>query len=121
MIYLGEFIVRIKAWNNYFTKNEYEKLDTGKIKYIYVKRWNIQELNMNKDYVISLPSSGPIYDTIDNDIVVDTEQMKIRLIIKPVESFYNAMNWQMSREVITGNKSIFTKIAKSKNSNIKLI
>ena len=110
-----------KVWNKYFAKTEYEKLDTGKIKYIYVKRWNIQELNMNKEYVISLPSSGPIYDTIDNEIDIDVEQMKNRLIIKPIESFYTALNWQMSREVITGNKSIFNKISKNKNSSLKLI
>lgn len=110
-----------RVWNEYFAEKETDKIKTGKVKYIYVKKWKNPELNIKKEYVISVPDEGCYWHLIADKFTVDYDKMKERLIIKPVESFYNALNWQLPFEVTSNSSGVFNKIAGKKRNKIKLI
>lgn len=108
-------------WNNYFAKNDLEKIVSGKVKYIYVKKWENQNLNLDKEYVLSVPNVSHYWDDISTKIEVDYEKMKERLIIKPSETFYKPLNWDLPKTITTNNIRAFDNLNKSKNNKIKLI
>lgn len=111
-----------RVWNDYFAEKETDKIRTGKVKYIYVKRWENNELNLKKEYVISVPDGNHYWQSIDGKFVVDYDKMKERLIIKPVESFYNALGWQLPFEATAKNSGVFNKITtKNKSNRVKFL
>lgn len=111
-----------RIWNKYFAKNNLEKIITEKVKYVYVERWAKKELNYKKEYVISVPNKQEHWDMLENEIFIDYDKMKARLIIKPVEKFYNAMGWKMSNLVTTNSNGMFNAFKTSnKSSSVKML
>lgn len=110
-----------KIWNDYYTPSDLNKITVGKVKYIYVKSWDKQELNLNKEYVISIPDTDRDWNYISDKIIVDYNKMKERLIIKPVSIFYNALNWDIPTEVKTNNNGAFINMGTKISSKFKLI
>jgi DNA polymerase elongation subunit (family B) len=109
-----------RVWNDYFAKKKTDKIKTGKVKYIYVKKWSDSELNQRKEYVLSVPDGSQYWQLIEGKLDVDYDKMKERLIIKPVESFYNALGWQLPFEVTAKSNGVFNKfMSKSRSSKVK--
>lgn len=96
-----------KIWNDFYAPTELDKIVTGKIKYIYVSKWDIPELNINQEYVISLSNDKDKWDMISQKIEVDWKKMKDRLIIQPVLRFYEALNWELPHQVVIENNGVF--------------
>ncbi|HQQ39690.1 MAG TPA: DNA polymerase domain-containing protein [Bacilli bacterium] len=109
-----------RLWNDYFAESDMDKINTGKINYIYVKKWAKNELNIKKEYVISVPMNTKYWKLIEDEIEVDYDKMKERLIVKPVESFYQALGWEIPREVFA-NSSTYLFNTKNTANKIKLI
>lgn len=107
-----------RLWNDYFAKSELDKVITGKVKYIYIKSWKNNDLNIRKDYVLAVPNKKEYWEQIDNEINIDYDKMQDRLIIGQLENFYKAMNWKMN----INSNGIFNNLIKKKiNTRIKLI
>lgn len=99
----------INIWNNYFAPTERDKLNSGKVKYLYVKQWENMELNLNKEYVISVPSVNRYWDYVKGKITVDYDKMKERLILKPIDAFYHAVNWSLPLQTRVVYNTLFDK------------
>lgn len=97
----------IKIWNEYFAPTEKDKLNVGKVKYFYVSKWSNNKLNINKEYVLSVPNINKYWELIDGKVEVDYKKMKERLIIKPINAFYKALNWSMPASVTSNNNGVF--------------
>lgn len=110
-----------KIWNDYYTPSDLNKITVGKVKYIYVKSWDKQELNLNKEYVISIPDTDRDWNYISDKIVIDYDRMKERLIIKPISIFYNALKWDIPTEIKTNNNGAFINMGTKISSKFKLI
>lgn len=110
-----------KIWNDYYTPSDLNKITVGKVKYIYVKSWDKQELNLNKEYVISIPDTDRDWNYISDKIVIDYGRMKERLIIKPISIFYNALKWDIPTEIKTNNNGAFINMGTKISSKFKLI
>lgn len=112
-----------RLWNEYFAVKKSDRIQSGKVKYVYVKSWNpeiLNELNKNKEYVISVPDGNNYWELVKKNIVVDYDKMKERLIIKPVKAFYDALNWNLPFEALSNNSGVFNKLARnSKKNNIR--
>ena len=109
-----------RLWNDYFAKNEMEKIISEKVKYIYVEKWQNNELNNRKEYVLAVPNKKEYWDRVKNEITVDYNKMKDRLIVKQLERFYNAMGWKMSNSITTNSNGAFN-VLLTKNKSIKKI
>ena len=110
-----------KIWNDYYTSSDLNKITVGKVKYIYVKSWDKQELNLNKEYVISIPDTDRDWNYISDKIVIDYGRMRERLIIKPISIFYNALKWDIPTEIKTNNNGAFINMGTKISSKFKLI
>ena len=110
-----------KIWNDYYTPSDLNKITVGKVKYIYVKSWDKQELNLNKEYVISIPDTDRDWNYISDKIVIDYDRMRERLIIKPISIFYNALKWDIPTEIKTNNNGAFINMGTKISSKFKLI
>ena len=110
-----------KIWNDYYTPSDLNKITVGKVKYIYVKSWDKQELNLNKEYVISIPDTDRDWNYISDKIVIDYGRMRERLIIKPISIFYNALKWDIPTEIKTNNNGAFINMGTKISSKFKLI
>jgi len=110
-----------KIWNDYYTSSDLNKITVGKVKYIYVKSWDKQELNLNKEYVISIPDTDRDWNYISDKIVIDYDRMRERLIIKPISIFYNALKWDIPTEIKTNNNGAFINMGTKISSKFKLI
>ena len=97
-----------------------EKIISEKVKYIYVEKWQNNELNNRKEYVLAVPNKKEYWDRVKNEITVDYNKMKDRLIVKQLERFYNAMGWKMSNSIITNSNGAFN-VLLTKNKSIKKI
>ena len=111
-----------RLWNDYFAQSELDKVITGKVKYIYVKSWKNNELNIRKDYVLAVPNKKEYWEQIDQLINVDYSKMQDRLIVGQLERFYIAMGWKMSNMLTSNTNGAFNKLIKKKiESKVKLI
>jgi DNA polymerase elongation subunit (family B) len=110
-----------KIWNDYYAPSDLNKITVGKVKYIYVKSWDKQELNLNKEYVISIPDTDRDWNYISDKIVIDYDKMRERLIIKPISIFYNALKWDIPTEIKTNNNGAFINMGTKISSKFKLI
>jgi len=112
-----------KIWNEHFAETERDKIITGKVKYVYVKRWlTIPSLNIDKEYVISVPDQFKYWELIKDKIEVDFGKMKDRLILKPALAFYSALDWKLPNEATTNNSGAFNTFIENKSTHkIKLI
>ena len=72
-----------------------------------LKKWDIMELNVNKSYVISIPDKSMYWDLIDDKIEIDDDRMKKRLILKPVETFYDALKWNLPSGALSNSNGAF--------------
>jgi len=112
-----------KIWNSHFAQSDFDKINTGKVKYIYIKRWKDNlKLNMDGEYVISVPDQDKYWMYIEDKIEVDYDKMLDRLILKPVSAFYSALNWKLPNAVTSNNTGVFNTFMNTKSSlKIKLI
>lgn len=99
-----------RLWNDYFAKNEMEKIISEKVKYIYVEKWKNNDLNSKKEYVLSVPNKKEYWERIKDEIFVDYKKMKDRLIVKQLERFYNALNWKMNNSITTNSNGVFNNL-----------
>lgn len=104
----------IKIWNKYFAPSDRDKLTFGKLKYFYVKGWENNKLNLDKEYVLSVPNNDEYWILIKDKVIVDYNRMKERLIFKPINAFYNAMEWEMPASISSTSNNIFLNV-KSKS------
>lgn len=88
-----------KVFNEYYAKNEKDKIVSGKIRYILVKKWNINKLNESGEYVLSIPVNSLLWDNIDKLVKIDDIKMKERLLVKVTESFYGALGWEAPKQL----------------------
>ena len=80
-------------YNQYFCDSEKDTIVEGKVAYLYVKKWKKNNnLNINKEYVISLPLNSKLWDNLEDYIEVDYNKMIDRLIKKPLEKLYKILN-----------------------------
>ena len=86
----------------------------GFLKYIYIKSWKNNDLNIRKDYVLAVPNKKEYWEQIDNEINIDYDKMQDRLIIGQLENFYKAMNWKMN----INSNGIFNNLIKKKKQNL---
>jgi hypothetical protein len=111
-----------KIWNQYYAKSDLDKINSGKVKYIYVKEWDKQELNVNQEYVISIPDTPSNWNFMKDKIKVDYDKMVERLLIKPVGIFYDAMKWELPKEITCKNNGVLLNASRKKiKRKIKLI
>lgn len=111
-----------KIWNKYFAKTEMDKVITGKVKYIYVKRWLTEpQLNEEGAYVLAVPDKESYWQAINEKIEVDYSKMRERLISKPVAAFYTALGWKLPSVAITDNNGTLNKVVNKSKSKLKLI
>lgn len=106
----------INIWNKYFAKTEKDQLKFGKIKYFYVKQWENNELNLNKEYVLSVPNIDSYWSFVNGKVKVDYKKMKDRLIIKPINAFYSALGWTLPLDITTTNNGIFNIFSKNQTN-----
>ena len=66
------------------------------------------------------PNKKEYWDRVKNEITVDYNKMKDRLIVKQLERFYNAMGWKMSNSITTNSNGAFN-VLLTKNKSIKKI
>lgn len=104
----------IKIWNKYFAPSDRDKLTFGKLKYFYVKGWENNKLNLDKEYVLSVPNNDEYWILIKDKVIVDYNRMKERLIFKPINAFYSAMEWEMPASISSTSNNIFLNV-KSKS------
>lgn len=107
-------------WNDYYSPSDMNKIKIGKVKYIYVKSWDIPELNQKREYVISIPDTDRDWDYIKERIQVDYDRMRERLIIKPVGIFYNALKWSIPVEIKTNNNGALINLIKNRKTSNKM-
>lgn len=87
-----------RVYNKYFCESELDQVVAGKVKYIYVKKWKKNnDLNINGEYVISLPLNSKLWDTLDQHIEVDYEKMTERIISKPLEKLYKILEMDLPK------------------------
>lgn len=137
----GAHVRGAKIWNKYFALSEMDKIKTAKIKMVYVKKWNninierdaIKEVERDKDNkrmaskkvkvhddvmllnVLSIPDETKYWEQVKDAFVVDIDRMKERLVIKNIDKFYAAMQWEIPPQLFTDNKCLNVKnIKKSK-------
>lgn len=105
-----------KVFNQYFAKSEIDKISMAKVKYLYVKRWITHpELNMLKEYVISVPVVKKEYwDDLQSQVVPDYEKLMQNLLLKPMEKAYEILHWEMPDIKKAFIKTNFSFIKKSK-------
>lgn len=108
----------IKIWNQYFAESEKDKLLMGKVKYFYVKRWENNKLNLDKEYVLSVPNVDSNWSVIEGKVEPDYARMKERLILKPMDAFYSALGWKLPDGATTTNNGILAAM-KSRKTKIK--
>lgn len=102
-----------KIYNNYFCESENEYIVSGKVKYLYVKKWKKNNnLNMNGEYVISLPLESKYWDNIEDYIEIDYEKMVERLIEKPLEKLYKILEMELPK--FTNKSFSFKSLGKKK-------
>lgn len=97
----------ITIWNNYFAPTEKDKVLSGKIKYFYVKSWDNNKLNFDKEYVLSVPNVNKYWSLVEGRANVDYDKMKERLILKPIGAFYDALNWKLPKQTVVSHNNIF--------------
>ena len=112
-----------KLWNTHFAQSDFDKIITGKVKYVYVKRWKDNpQLNIDGEYVISVPDQAKYWLQVVDKIEIDHEKMRDRLILKPALAFYSALDWKLPNEVTTNNCGVFNTFMTAKTPpKIKLI
>ena len=122
------------AWNNNWgiTRNIEE---TAKVKLLFVKKWkntnivrDAMELkkNIKKGYndmsiasqqktlrdiasSLTVPDEPKYWEQIKGEFELDIAKTKERLVVKNIEKFYTAMNWDMPQQLYTDSTSIIPK------------
>ena len=95
-------------WNEYFAPLERDKVNSGKVKYFYVKSWDNNKLNLDKEYVLSVPNVDSCWSLIEGKVTVDYDKMKERLILKPIDAFYSALGWKLPKQTTISHNNIFS-------------
>lgn len=98
----------INMWNEYFAPLERDKVNSGKVKYFYVKSWDNNKLNLDKEYVLSVPNVDSCWSLIEGKVTVDYDKMKERLILKPIDAFYSALGWKLPKQTTISHNNIFS-------------
>lgn len=98
----------INMWNDYFAPLERDKVNSGKVKYFYVKSWDNNKLNLDKEYVLSVPNVDSCWSLIEGKVTVDYDKMKERLILKPIDAFYSALGWKLPKQTTISHNNIFS-------------
>lgn len=111
-----------QIFNKYFAKEKKDQIINEKVKYILVGKWlTEQELNFNKEYVLSLPTDKKEYwDKVTDWIVPDYPKLRNKLIIKPITKIYESLGWEIPNIARADIKSSFSCFKKKKKTEEKL-
>ena len=128
-------VIGTRIWNKYFAKSDLDKIRTAKVKLLFVKKWKNSDIvrdaldlkkNIGKDFdkqteytqqkrlreiasAIAVPDEPKYWEQIKGEFELDVKKMKERLVVKNIEKFYTAMNWDMPQQLYTDSTSIIPK------------
>ena len=128
-------VIGTRIWNKYFAKSDLDKIRTAKVKLLFVKKWkntnivrDAMELkkNVKKGYndmsiasqqktlrdiasSLTVPDEPKYWEQIKGEFELDIAKTKERLVVKNIEKFYAAMDWEMPPQLYTDSMSLIPK------------